>query len=232
MRLRPWTEEEKAFLRENIKGTPFKTLTERFNAKFNASFQAEALKKRCYTLGLGKTGHLGGPPSLRDWTEEEHLFLRNNVKGTPYATLAEMFNTKFNACLTPKQIQHLCSRRGYGGNGLCVQVPIGTEYVRKRGIQVKVAHPKVRRFKHHLVWEDAFGPIPKGCVILFADRNNTNCALDNLLLATSAEASCMGVLNLFSDDPELTKAGLNTARLICSLRTAKKRHSGKARKSA
>ena len=43
------------------------------------------------------------------------------------------------------------------------------------------------RFLHRLVWEEHNGPIPKGCVISFADGNKQNCAIENLVLETKAQ---------------------------------------------
>jgi len=59
---------------------------------------------------------------------------------------------------------------------------IGTESIRRKYIWVKVAEPNVWRMKHHLIWEAAFGPIPKGYLVIFADRDKSNFKLDNLIM--------------------------------------------------
>jgi len=61
--------------------------------------------------------------------------------------------------------------------------PVGTEKIRSnKYIYVKVAEPDVWRAKHHLIWEEAHGPIPEGDRIYFIDGNIRNCDLSNLAL--------------------------------------------------
>ena len=67
-------------------------------------------------------------------------------------------------------------------------MPIGGERLSKGYVMVKVAEkPSVPggrdnwKFKHVHVWEEANGPVPDGHVLVFADRDKTNCSLDNLL---------------------------------------------------
>jgi hypothetical protein len=41
--------------------------------------------------------------------------------------------------------------------------------------------------KHRLVWEQHNGPIPKGHIIIFKDRNKLNLNIDNLQMVTLRE---------------------------------------------
>jgi hypothetical protein len=41
--------------------------------------------------------------------------------------------------------------------------------------------------KHRLIWEQAYGPMPKGTIIIFKDKNRRNFALDNLEAITLKE---------------------------------------------
>lgn len=76
------------------------------------------------------------------------------------------------------------------GNRPHTWVPIGTEYTYKRDglIKVKVSDDmslprKARwRFKHHLLWEQHHGHIPKGAIVRFKDGNASNITIDNLEL--------------------------------------------------
>lgn len=70
--------------------------------------------------------------------------------------------------------------------------PIGAERVGKDGIlQRKVNNdlPFQRRWKavQAIVWEEAHGPIPKGCVVVFRDHNRRNFDLSNLELVSWEE---------------------------------------------
>jgi len=40
---------------------------------------------------------------------------------------------------------------------------------------------------HRYLWQQAYGPIPKGMVVRFKDGNSLNCQLDNLEMVTRAE---------------------------------------------
>ena len=44
-----------------------------------------------------------------------------------------------------------------------------------------------RRRKHHLIWEKAYGPIPKGHLVIFADGNRDNFSLENLILISRSK---------------------------------------------
>lgn len=70
--------------------------------------------------------------------------------------------------------------------------PVGTERVTEDGyLQRKVSdtgntvHDYVE--VHRLVWQEHHGPIPPGHVVVFRDRNRTNCAIENLELISRAE---------------------------------------------
>lgn len=58
--------------------------------------------------------------------------------------------------------------------------PIGTERLYNGYVEVKVSRSKWR-WKHHLIWEQAHGPVPDGHLICFADGDTRNFSLDNLI---------------------------------------------------
>lgn len=74
------------------------------------------------------------------------------------------------------------------GNKPATQVPVGTEVVTTDGyVKVKVADPNKWRLKHHMIWEEHNGPIPKGYNIQFKDKNPLNVTLDNLYIISRAD---------------------------------------------
>lgn len=101
-------------------------------------------------------------------------------------------------------------------------VPIGTEMVKSDGyLWVKVKderNPENMRVnwkqKHKLIWEEAHGPVPKGHCLIFLDGDRTNVCLENLSLLSKSERLIMNRRKLIYDDPELTKTGINVAKLI------------------
>lgn len=97
--------------------------------------------------------------------------------------------------------------------------PVGSERVNSDGyIEVKVAEPRTWAFKHKLVYEEHFGPIPEGCVIRFLDGNRQNCSPDNLVLLTKAEHAVLTRKGLATEDPELTRAGVNVVKLSMKIK--------------
>lgn len=74
------------------------------------------------------------------------------------------------------------------GHKPATQVPVGTEVVTTDGyVKVKVADPNKWRYKHHLIWEEHNGPIPKGYNIQFKDKNPLNVTLDNLYIISRSD---------------------------------------------
>ncbi|MDR2053807.1 MAG: HNH endonuclease [Treponema sp.] len=91
---------------------------------------------------------------------------------------------------------------------------MGTEIIDENGyVKVKTRNPKTWKFKQRLIWEKAYGKIPRNRMVIFADGNRLNFALDNLLLVSRAEHAVMNRWDLRSAHGELTRAGLAVADL-------------------
>lgn len=98
--------------------------------------------------------------------------------------------------------------------------PVGSERLNKDGyVEVKVAEPRKWRLKHLVVYEEHFGKIPKGCTVVFLDRNRQNFDPANLRLMTRADLAVLNRSVKLSDDPEINEVKLNVVKLI---RTASK----------
>lgn len=86
------------------------------------------------------------------------------------------------------------------GNIPPTTVPVGTERWTTPGpkdmnprsyLQRKVAEPNVWRLVHHIVWEEAHGPIPPGHIVRFKTPDTTDISSSNLMCVTRAENSRM-----------------------------------------
>ena len=63
--------------------------------------------------------------------------------------------------------------------------PVGSERITRDGyIEIKVAEPNKWDLKHRVVYENLYGKIPDGHVLIFRDGNKENVAIDNLILVT------------------------------------------------
>lgn len=90
--------------------------------------------------------------------------------------------------------------------------PVGSERVSVDGYtEVKIADPKTWKMKHVVEWEKENGPVPKGHVVIFADGNKTNFALDNLLLITRRVLAVINKRGGIQADPELTRLAVAQA---------------------
>ena len=72
--------------------------------------------------------------------------------------------------------------------------------------------------KHRKVWEDNFGPIPKGHSVCFLDGDKTNYDISNLILLSQEELIRMNHNDYFSSDPKLTKLGAGITKLTRKIR--------------
>ena len=116
--------------------------------------------------------------------------------------------------------------KGWFGKGQMPQTyrPVGTESVTTDGYPVvKVADPHSWRLKHRMIWEAAYGPIPKNACVMFADGNKGNCVLENLLLVTYRERAVLNRLRLYGGSKELTEAGLAIVKVKMAVTARNKR---------
>jgi hypothetical protein len=118
--------------------------------------------------------------------------------------------------------------------------PVGSERMENGYVVIKVSDRKNRfhknwRRKHDVIWEKAHGKIPRGHIVIFADGNKLNFALDNLILVSRGELAVMNRLGLITANRDLTLAGKAVADikiLIADrIRRAKKREKSKRGRS-
>jgi len=68
--------------------------------------------------------------------------------------------------------------------------------------------------KHRIIWEEAYGEIPKGYKVIFKDGNRHNITLENLALVSNSEMLILNSRNLIYNDSKLTDVGINIAKVI------------------
>ncbi len=102
--------------------------------------------------------------------------------------------------------------------------PVGSERIDSAGyMRVKIRDPKTWRAKHVVIWEKANGPVPKGCAIIFGDRNKRNFRLKNLILVSRAELCVMNRCGLVYDNAEFTRSGKLIADVKMTIAALKKK---------
>ena len=186
-----YSQEEHAFLRAFIPGHTSKEIAEEYNKIFTEPITVARVKSYManHKLNNGLTGCF----------PKGHIPFNKGQKGL-------WFEGSEKTWFRKGHIPHNAK-------------PIGFEKITKDGfVEVKVReHPEngKRCFerKHHIIWEAAHGPVPKGCVITFLDGDTLNCDISNLALITRAEHLQMTRLKLRSDNPKLTETGTIVAKL-------------------
>lgn len=173
----------------------------------------------------------------------------NTTFGTQY-TVAQINNfysrNKLNSGLTGRfvkgQISHNKGKKGisYPGmektqfkvGGLPPNTkPVGTERVNKDGyIEVKIkmrpSHINCNdnwKVKHRLIWEEAYGPIPKGYSVIFKDGDKLNLDLANLALVSRAELAVLNHRKMLHSNAQLTETSILCAKVLLAKNRRKKK---------
>lgn len=197
-----WRDDELAFLAEYVPGHTRKEVHEEYNRRFPDRPRTYGQVVSCmknHDLKNGLDGRFppGGRGS-RPWNQGKKMSPEQYEKCKP---------TMFSKNHRPQQY-----------------LPIGTEKKLSDGyIWVKVddqinAKKNVNwKQKQRLVWEQEHGPVPEGMFVTFLDGNRENFDLSNLALITRAEHARLNQSGLRSEDPEITAAALQVAKLTTKI---------------
>jgi len=214
-----YTKEQIAFLKQEYPNMTAKELTAAFNEKFTPQRSLPSIRHILLHFGPRKNSRKRGAKSF--YTAEQIAFLRDNYKTMTVPELQVAFNAEFKTDKKYWAIVNIIKTYGirrYRRRKL----QVGDETLcRATGyITVKTDAPahnmktkRSYRYKHIVVWEDAYGPVPDGKYVRFIDGDKTNCALDNLVLVSCAEHGLLNQMNLTNLHPDLRATAINTARL-------------------
>lgn len=191
--LHKWTEEEKEYLASIVKDSSYKEIAKKMRDRFGYDFTDQQIKGAMARCNL-TTGTMGHfRKGSTPWNKGLKGYMGVN-------------KTSFKK-----------------GNSPHNQLPIGSERLTKDSyIEVKIADPNKWELKHRLIYKQHYGEIPKGKKVIFADRNIYNFDIDNLILVTKAELLIMNNNKLIQEDKELTKVGVNIAKILAKTSELKK----------
>lgn len=188
-----YTKEQREFIIANNYMTPSKELANMFNNKFGTNITATNIKTFRHNnhLNSGLTGRF----------EKGHIPDNKGKKWDEYM---------------PKESQNKSRETTFKkGNIPQNHKPIGYERINADGyIEVKIQETNVFKLKHRIVYENANGPIPNDCNVIFADGNKLNLDPSNLILVKKSEMLIMNKNKLFKQEQELTKTGHLIAKVI------------------
>ena len=195
--MKKYTDEMIEFLREVTPQKTYKEITELFNNKFNLDTTVETMKGLLSRKKI-HTGTLGQfKKGSVPWNKGVYGYMGAN-------------RTSFKP-----------------GNIPANWKPVGSERIDTEGYTlIKIAEPRKWALKHRIIWEEHYKKkIPRGSVIIFADGDKSNLSIENLICVTRNELKVLNKCGLIKNDVELTKTGLNIAKIrikLAELRKEKK----------
>lgn len=229
MRKCKFNDEQIVFLQKNAEKHPFvKDLTEVLNLYFGTSFPVKDVK---YYLKAHEINLLN---SKRYYNKEEIEFLREKLLICSRKKTLELFNqlyepitmAQLKRCM--KKYELFTERSGqFEKEHELNQLPIGSEKIwsvkGKNYIGIKVAQPSQWMYKHIYLWEQTYGKVPEGKVVIFLDGNSLKCTLDNLMCIDKRINCIMNKKKLKRTTKEETLTSINIATLIAAIKEAEKR---------
>lgn len=170
------------------------------------------------------------------YTNEEDTWLRENIDIYTYPELTRLFNEKFNHpvktvsdhCIKVlglhKQKNSGCFK--IGESNCSITFPVGHESIRNNGeIYVKVSdnyipgrtptmskNPNYRR-KKDLIWEEKYGTIPNGYLIINLDMDKLNLSIENLYCIPRKIGLLMSKNGWWSKNADITLTAIKYCEL-------------------
>jgi hypothetical protein len=199
-----YTDEELDWLRVNYRIYSVNELLPRFNEHFNLNITKDQLKNTLNRKKIlsGRTGQWqkGHAAYNKGKTWDEYMSPEGqaNSRKTWFNSTRTMNNADWN------------------------KVPVGTEheydgyvYVRQNVRNEKTKAYRWWKLKHHIIWEEANGPIPEGHSIIFADGDTHNFDLDNLICVSRGELAILNKNNLiYKGNADATKCGVTLSKIM------------------
>lgn len=189
-----WTDEVRAFVRENYRGVSSKDLAALVNSRFNTTFterQMQSFRKN-HKLKSGLDGRF----------KPGHVPFQKGMKMVDY--------------MTPEAIERTKATRFKPGHKPHNHMPVGSEVIKCDGYWWrKIAEPNKWRQIHRIVWEETHGqPIPEGHVVIFLDMDRNNLAPDNLRLISRREHRTLNQQGLRTRNKDLTEVGISVTKVL------------------
>lgn len=201
-----WTPDAVQIVEEYIEGRTHQAMAELLTEKTGRTYTAKQVLAYCkrYHLHNGFTGHFekGRPSRNKGLTWDE--IMSPEAQQRSRAT-----------CFKVGDLPH-----NYAPVGSISRTTDGF-LIRK----VKDTGKQHERweFVHRLVYEENFGTIPEGCIIIFKDGNRENCSPENLMLVTMQENAVMNKHGYRSTDPNLTEVGLAVTKVKIAITQKRRR---------
>lgn len=212
-----YTDEEKDFLEEFAPGHSWQEIIDTFRNRFGAEISAQCLSSVLCKYGIRTN-------TREKYTEEEKQFLKQYIPGHTQKEIISEYKKLFEKDISLTNLKNFKTYYGLisGTHDRTrfkksyLEKEVGDEILLKNGYVLKKISEEPSRweFKHRYIWEQAFGKIPDGYLVVFADGNKENCDLNNLRLISRKTQAVMNGSGL----SEATGEYFDTAVMIAELK--------------
>ena len=196
-----FTEKQKQFIKDNVVGMTNDELTIKFNLYFGlnlTTIQIKSFKNNHHLKsGLNMRFKKGQQPFNKGLKQEAFMSLKGQINSRK--TQFKKGNRPFNSAKIGEERMRIGNSKK--SSYLCIKVCDG----KKNNNWVP---------KHRLIYEKYYGPIPNGYKVIFADGDNTNFEINNLILVSPKEHLIMNKQKLRFNDAKLTHTGYLIAKVI------------------
>lgn len=233
-----YTEEQKLWVRNNCKlcGS-YKEFAEKFNKHFHTKKSVNALQQ--YVVKKLRLSVNSARNSLCYSKAEEQWIMDNFKHYSTYKSLTEDFNRIFHRDKEVSHIRDKCTKglklhgmdnvTRYKKGNLKKQCSIGTIRTPKNGVTyIKVKDSSLTyqsgyREPYWLplqkkIWQDHYGEVPKGKMVIFLDGNRDNFDIDNLYCIDRRISAIMAKNKWYTDSKEHTLTAIKWCELYYALK--------------
>lgn len=238
-----YTETQKQWLFEHYNEyDSYRILTEDFNKEFESDRTVSAIQQYL-TKRLGL--YLVTDKTSEHYTEEEEQWLIGNFDNySTYAVLTADFNRIFHRNKLKLSIMEKCTRNlhltgmintGQFGKGkIKTQCPIGTIRKNKNGsVYIKVKDSQYSYMSGYeepywlpiqkKVWQDHYGEVPDGKMVIFLDGNRENLDINNLYCIDQRISAIMAKNRWYTNSREHTITAIKWCELHYAMKDSVRR---------
>lgn len=160
------------------------------------------------------------------YSEEFKQFVRENASKYNREELRQLVQDKYSLRISKDAFRRYLNRHKINNihnikNNVreVYKCPLGTEKITSEGVFIKIAHPDVWRRKSRVMYEKYHNcKLNDDEYIVFLNRDNTDFSKENLIKSSRNEIAYLNNWDTFSKNPELTRAGLLSAKLMIKVK--------------
>lgn len=173
------------------------------------------------------------------YTAEEIAFIRENIADCEsYDELTTRLNAAFGSSRKMERVREKCNKSlhmklgknaGTYGKRERDQLPIGTIRKSQTGTYIKVSDARLTYGKGYQepmwmplqkkIYQDAYGEVPDGYMVIFLNCNTDDFRLENLYAIDRRISAQLASNGWYSKNPDVTKAAIKLCELMRELKT-------------